>query len=102
MIYRCKVLGRSKQRFNRAQGKPASRDYPLGEELVHVYLAHRRTIRGTPVLLHGSTRDDIHFFLVQFQTDRTSGLAVRKVNLQLLGTGRAYVFSDISRTHHFF
>ena len=81
MIYRCKVLGRSKQRFNRAQGKPASRDYPLGEELVHVYLAHRRTIRGTPVLLHGSTRDDIHFFRVQFQTDRFSGLGARKVNV---------------------
>ena len=32
------------------------------------------------------------FLRMQFQTDRTSGLAVRKVNLQLLGTGRAYVF----------
>ena len=81
MIYRCKFLSRSKQRFSRAQGKLASRDYPPGEELVHVYLAHRRTIRGTRFLLHGSTRRDMFFLRVQLQTDRTSGLGARKVNV---------------------
>ena len=51
----------------------------LGDELVHVYLAHRRIIHRTAFSMHGSTRTDMILLRVQFQTDRTSGLGARKV-----------------------
>ena len=72
----------------------------LGEELVHVYLAHRRTIHRTAFKMHGSTRGDMFFLRVQFHTDRTSGLGARKVNVKVLGDELVHVYLAHRRTIH--